>query len=69
EAALEQCRQMQQASSEQRDAARTIRSAIDSVQGMTTSIHRNTESQSAASESVSEAVARILDIAQRRAAD
>jgi hypothetical protein len=45
-----------------------MRSAVDAIRGMAESIQRNTESHGAASESVSEAVTRILEAAQRKRA-
>jgi methyl-accepting chemotaxis protein len=57
---------VQRATAEQRAAALTIRETVSEIRAMAQSIQRNTESHSAASEAVSEAVNRILEIAQQK---
>jgi methyl-accepting chemotaxis protein len=66
EGALDQCRRVQGATAEQRNAARSIVESVSAIRATAQTIQRSTESHSAASESVSEAVSRILDIAQRK---
>jgi methyl-accepting chemotaxis protein len=65
EAALELCRQVHRSTEEQRESGRFITASISSVTEMIRSIQGNTESHSAASEAVSDAVTRILDVAQK----
>ncbi len=63
ESALELCRQVHRSTEEQRESGRFITASISSITDMIRSIQRNTESHGAASEAVSDAVGRILEIA------
>ncbi len=67
ESSLEMCRQVHRSTSEQRETAKFITASIASITEMTQSIRRNTASHQGASDSVSDAVTRILDIARKNA--
>ncbi len=64
--ALDQCSQVHRSTEEQRETSRFIRARTEAITEMIRTIQANAESHSAASESVSEAVSRILEIATRK---
>jgi methyl-accepting chemotaxis protein len=64
--ALDQCSQVHRSTEEQRETSRFIRARTEAITEMIRTIQANAESHGAASESVSEAVNRILDIAKRK---
>jgi methyl-accepting chemotaxis protein len=65
ESSLDLCGQVQRSIEEQRETTRYIGASISAIHEMIKSIRANTESHSAASESVQEAVSRILEVARK----
>jgi methyl-accepting chemotaxis protein len=65
ESSLDLCGQVQRSIEEQRETTRYITASISAITEMIKSIRANTESHGAASESVQEAVNRILEVARK----